>query len=311
MRKIVALVLVLVLIPCIALADLTVYFLDVGQGDCAIIECDGKAMIIDGGLPGKSDHVYDFFTKHLAYEELLYMVATHPDNDHIGGLPGALNAAKKLNKTFKYIYSPVKEYDSVRFDDLRNAAKEQHLKIQIPYDEQTYELGHATVRFYNCGREKKNVVRRVIDRVKEWFLRDNPEEDQENNNMSLVVKITYGETAFLFTGDIEADAESSLINSSYDLHADVLKIPHHGSVKSSSSAFLEKVSPKYAVISCGEGNKFKHPDQRALDDIRRQDSEIKLYRTDLQGRITFRSDGHTITVNTERTAQSDLFTAPK
>lgn len=190
-------------------------------------------------------------------------------------------------------------------------ADEQRIKIKTPYDDQEFELGGATVRFYNCGREKKNLMRRTIDWFKEWFNRDDPEEDQENNNMSLVVKITYGETSFLFTGDIEVDAESSLIKSSYDLHADVLKVPHHGSARSSSQAFLEKVSPKYAVISCGAGNKYKHPDQEALDDLRRLNSGIKLYRTDLQGMITVKSDGHTITFNTERKAQSDLFTAPK
>lgn len=312
MKKLFILILCVLLIPCAALAELTVYFLDVGQGDCAIIECDGEAMIIDGGLPGQSSKVYSFIeSKSAIFTSFEFMIATHPDNDHIGGLPAAIQAAaKNLKKKVNTIYSPVKEHDSPRFADLQKLADENHAKIKIPYDKDTINLGKAKVTFYNCSHEKKNVVRSAFDWVKSRFRRDDPEEDKENNDMSLVVKIVYGDTSFLFTGDIETDAESRLLSNGIDLNADVLKIAHHGSSSSSSSSFLEKVNPKYAVISCGKGNRYKHPHQQTLDELKNR--SIDLYRTDLQGMITCHSDGHHVTFETEKKANSSLlFTSPE
>lgn len=307
MKKLFILILCVLLIPCAALAELTVYFLDVGQGDCAIIECDGEAMIIDGGLPGQSSKVYSFI-KDFPSKRFLYMVATHPDNDHIGGLPGALNAFKDSGIKLEKIFSPVTEHDSPRFLDLKNHAEKNGLKIKIPYDNQKYYLGNAEVTFYNCNHKKKNVVRSAVDWVKSHLKRDDPEEDKENNDMSLVVKIVYGDTSFLFTGDIETDAENRLISDGIDLNVDVLKVAHHGSKTSSSHSFLEKVNPKYAVISCGKSNRFHHPHQQTLDELQ----NIKLYRTDLQGMITCHSDGHNITFETEKTVSSNLlFISPE
>ena len=312
MRRFLALFLCVLLFPCFAFAELTVYFLDVGQGDSAIIVCDGEAMIIDGGLRGYSDYLFSFIVNSLQINRFDYMVATHPDNDHIGGLTGVLEAAKKINKKIKYIYSPIKLADSEegppRFKELTNRANEYGAKIKIPHDKDKESLGDATVTFYNCD-QKKRITRVAVDWFKSLFNKDEPEENKENNDMSLVVKITYGETSFLFTGDIEKDAEGRLISSGVDLSADVLKVAHHGSSSSSSIDFLEKVNPKYAVISCGAGNGYRHPEQVTLDEFKQKN--IDLYRTDLQGIITCRSDGHSITFETEKTAHSDLFKAPE
>ena len=309
MKKTILLILCILFIPFIALADFTVYFLDVGQGDCAIIECDGDAMIIDAGLPRQSSKVYSFIKNDLRYSQFLYVVATHPDNDHIGGLPAVFNAVKESQKKIKYVFSPIKELDTPRFVDLKNKAEENHLKIKIPYDEEVYDLGSAKVTFYNCGMEKKSIVHATTDWFKSIFNRDDPEENEDNNNMSLVVKIKYGETVFLFTGDIETEAEEDLLNSGIDLKADVIKVAHHGSTSSSSIDFLSAVNPKYAVISCGTGNRYGHPEQRTLDELKYRN--IELYRTDLQSTITCRSDGHSVTFEPKKTAQSDLFTAPE
>lgn len=308
MRKIIALVIFFFLIPHAALADLTVYFLDVGQGDCAIIECDGDAMIIDGGLPGQSSKVYSFI-KNLKFRQFLYMVATHPDNDHIGGLSAVLKFAKEIKKPVKYLYSPIKEYDSPRFADLKEKAKENKLKITIPeYNSiHQYYLGSAEVIFYNGNYQKKKIVHSAVDWFKTIFKRDVPEEIKENNDMSLVVKIIYKETSFLFTGDIETEAEERLKASGIDLSADVLKVAHHGSNNSTSYDFLSEVNPQYAIISCGQGNSYGHPNQETLDKLK----DIELYRTDLQGNIICRSDGYTITFETEKKASSDLFVAPE
>ena len=285
-------------------ADLTVYFLDVGQGDSAIIVCDDEAMIIDGGLPGQSSKIHSFLEKH-HINRLLYVVATHPDQDHIGGLPAALQQVK-----VQYIFSPVKKYDSDRFDDLLRYAENQRLKIKVP-DKKVYYLGEATITFYNCERERKNFVQSLRDKVSSILNRNEPEENHENNDISLVVRIDYGNVAFLFTGDIEKDAEQRLLedskveDSEVDLKADVIKISHHGSDSSSSRAFLQKVNPTYAVISCGESNKFGHPSATTLKSLLEMD--IKLFRTDMQGDITFSSDGETITFSTEKQAQGNLY----
>ena len=309
MRKIIVFIIVLLLIPFTAIADLTVYFLDVGQGDCAIIECDGEVMIIDGGLPGQPDKLFNFIDKDLRYDRIAYMVATHPDNDHIGGLPDVFEAAKKAGKKVMHLYSPVKDYDSPEFLALEKKANENNVRIKVPYDDQKEYLGSATIIFYNCGHERKGVVRSATGWFKSLFIRDEPEEIKENNDMSLVVKLVYKDTSFLFTGDIEKDAEARLISSNIELKSDVIKIAHHGSNSSSSFDFLDKVNPKYAIISCGEGNRYGHPHQETLDELKLQN--VELYRTDLQGKITCRSDGHSITFETEKRKKSDVFSAPQ
>ena len=307
MRKLISgLLLVFLLIPCIALADLTVYFLDVGQGDCAIIECDGEVMIIDGGLKGKSDKIHTVIDeKH--FTRFKYMVATHPDNDHIGGLPAVLESA-----SVEYIFSPVKDDDAPRFQTLKQKASEKKNKIVIPYNnnDREYSLGGATVIFYNSEREKKSVARSIGDWFGNIFANDEPNEDKENNDISLVVKIIYGETSFLFTGDIEKDAEKRLLEADIDLSADVLKVAHHGSDTSSTDAFLSSVNPQYAVISCGKG--YGHPKQDTLTKLRKLADLKSLYRTDLQGDITCHSDGKNISFDEpKKKTQEDLFKAPQ
>ena len=305
MKRFVTLLICFILLPCFAFADLEVYFLDVGQGDSAIIVCDGEAMIIDGGLPGQSSKIYAYIHDTLHLERILYMVATHPDNDHIGGLPAVFQAAKKVTKLF----SPVDEDESPFFQTLVESAKKTTIKI--PYDRNEESLGRATITFYNSGRKKKGIVRYIWNMITSIIRRDDPEENKENNDISLVVKIVYGETSFLFTGDIEKDAEERLINSpDVDLKADVLKVAHHGSNTSNSPEFLAKVNPKYAVISCGKGNRYGHPNQETLDELSHQNIE-ELYRTDLQGTIICRSDGHSIQFETEKTAQSNVYKAPE
>lgn len=316
MRKLISgLLLVFLLIPCIALADLTVYFLDVGQGDSAIVVCDGEAMIIDGGMPRKSgkiqsvsNKIYAYIKDELHLKQLKYVIATHPDNDHIGGLPAAMQAVDSVYR----VYSPVTEYDSDRFRDLENMAKNKGVKLKRPYDEETMSLGNATITFFNCDA-KQNIVKRVGKGILSLFSSDEPEENEDNNNISLVVRIEYGETSFLFTGDIEKDAEARLIGNRQIQPVNVLKVAHHGSDSSSTQGFLDAVfdgvEKRYAVISCGENKKFNHPTEKTLKALKGMD--VELYRTDLQGDIICTSDGKSITFKTESKAQTDVFMAPK
>lgn len=306
MKRLILFVVCAVLVPYIAFADLTIYFLDVGQGDSIIIECDGEAMIIDGGLKGQSDKIHAFIEKK-NLTRFKYVVATHPDNDHVGGLPAVFSAA-----SVDYVFSPVKDDDAPRFQTFKQAAKDKKNKIVVPYNnnDRDYSLGNAKVIFFNSEKEKKSVARTIGNWFGNIFANDEPNENKENNDISLVVKIIYGETSFLFTGDIEKDAEKRLINEGIDLQADVLKVAHHGSETSSTDDFLNRVNPQYAIISCGKG--YGHPKQETLTKLSKLSGLKALYRTDLQGDITCHSDGKTITFDEpERNTQQDVFKAPQ
>ena len=247
--------------------EMDVHFLDVGQGDAAIIVCDGECMIIDGGPPHASQYIYWYISEKLDIPEVKYMIATHPHEDHIGGLSAALNAA-----IIDVILSPVLEWDSRQFSSMMKYADMQGTPLMIPEEGDIYQLGGATVAILSCWTDA-------------W----------DTNCMSIVCRIDYDDVSFLFTGDAEDMLEYMMIDSGYDLTADVLKVAHHGSSTSSTEEFIQTVQPKYAVISCGEDNQYGHPRPEVLDRL----GAAEIYRTDLDGTIIMRSDGDTITVETE------------
>jgi len=265
----------LIYVPASAFTGLTVTFLDVGQGAGAIIQCDGEVMMYDGGGSSSSSLVYSYLRKTLGIEHIDVMVASHPHEDHIGGLSGALNAC-----SVGTIYSPVTEYDSKQFSSLLKYAGKQGLSLTIPSAGDTFTIGSATATFLSPAKAYENV-----------------------NDLSLVVRIVYGETSFLFTGDAEWDAEHDMVASGADLSATVLSVGHHGSNTSSSYVFLREVMPQYAVISVGKGNSYGHPTENVLSRLR--DAGAQVYRTDLQGTITCTSDGHTVSFETEKSTIAD------
>jgi len=249
----------------------TVYFIDVGQADAALIVCDGATMLIDGGNAADSSLMYSFLHSHeIAY--LDYIIATHAHEDHVGGLSGALNYA-----TVGVALSPVKEYDSRAFNSFVKYLNEQDVPITIPSPGDTFKLGSADVS--------------IIGPVKEY---------SDINNTSIVLKITYGATSFLFTGDAERTSELDILETGTDLSSMVLKVAHHGSDSSTIYPFLREVMPQYAVISCGQGNSYGHPNEDMLSRLR--DADVHLYRTDMQGTITCTSDGESVCFIVERNA---------
>ena len=252
-----------------ACADIEIHYLNVGQGDCAVALCDGKAMIIDGGRSGQSRFVYSYLRSALGLDALEYMVATHPDSDHIGGLSAALNAC-----TVGAIYSSVENDDTKAFQSFLKYAARQGLSPIIPQAGDTCALGGAEIAF--------------IAPLTAYA---------DDNNGSIVLKITYGRVSFLFTGDIEAAAEADILQSGTDVRAAVLKIAHHGSDTSSTDAFLKAVQPQYAIISVGD-NAYGHPSAQVLD--RLQANGITVYRTDANGTIICRSDGESISFSVEK-----------
>lgn len=282
-KKIITIILGLfLLIAGRAAADMEVHFLDVGQGDCAILIADGDAMIIDGGPGSHSRKVYTYIQDMLELESIRYMVATHPHEDHVGGLVAAMNAAP-----VEAILTPVLESDLTQFQDLMTYAEMSGTQVIIPQEGDQFALGNA--------------VFTVLARWPEaWTV----------NDLSLVIRVDYGETSFLFTGDAESYLEYVLIDSGNDLQSDVLKVAHHGSETSSTAEFLEAVRPEYAVISCGKLNTYQHPRQDTL--LKLDGIGATIFRTDLQGDIIFHTDGRTITIETEKeTRYENILLAPE
>lgn len=251
-------------------SQFAVHFIDVGQADAALVECDGETMMIDGGNAADSNLIAAYLKKQ-DVTELNYVVCSHAHEDHVGGLSGALSVAKADN-----IYAPKTEANSKAYKNFKKKAEEQNVEIKHPNAGDEIQLGSSTVEFLG-----------PID-----------ENGKDLNSTSIVLKITYGNTSFLFTGDAEKDEEEEILNSGADLKSTVLKVGHHGSSTSTSYPFLREVMPQYAVISVEKGNSYGHPHEETLSKL--SDAGVEVYRTDENGDIIMTSDGNTVSVTTSK-----------
>lgn len=250
---------------------LQLHFIDVGQADAILVTCDGKSMLVDGGNVEDSDLIYTYLKKH-SISHLDYVVCTHAHEDHVGGLSGALTAA-----TASKVFAPVTDYDTKAFRNFVAKANERGCSVEIPTTGSSFALGEATVT--------------VVGPIKQY---------DETNDTSIVLRIVYGETSFLLTGDMESAAETDLLDAGVELRSTLLKLGHHGSRTSTSYRFLREVAPSYGVISVGTDNSYGHPNDEVLSRLR--DADVTLYRTDLQGDIVCTSDGKALTFTTGKGA---------
>ena len=251
--------------------ELRVSFIDVGQGDSEFIELpNGETMLIDAGTNETGKNVVDYI-KSLGYTSIDYVVGTHPHEDHIGGLDDVI-------KTFDIgsIYMPKVTADTKTFEDVLDAAESKNLMI-------------------NTAKSGVSIMNTEDLSIK--FLAPTLDSYENTNDYSAVVKVVYGETSYLFTGDAEEFSENLITD---DVNADVLKVGHHGSSTSTSTEFLKKVSPSSAVISCGKDNSYGHPHSETLQKL--ADMGTAVYRTDELGTIVSVSDGKTINFDTNNTA---------
>ncbi len=265
MKRIIALL--LIFLPISAFADLQVHFLDVGQGDCTIILCDGESMVIDGGPAGSSQFVYSYVKNTLGLQHMDVMISTHPHLDHVYGLSSVLNAVP-----VDLILTPVLEWDSKAFNSMLKYADLQGTQVTVPGEGDTLKLGNAIVTILHCWPEAIEYGR--------------------TNDASIVTRIDYGETSFIITGDAEDWSEYMMIDAGMNLKANVLRVAHHGSSTGSILEFLQAVRPEYAIISVGRDNGYGHPDQEVLE--RLDEIGAKVLRTDELGTIVFQSDGTTL-----------------
>ncbi|MDB2152562.1 ComEC/Rec2 family competence protein [Clostridium butyricum] len=243
-----------------------VHYINVDQGDAILIQVNNKNLLIDSGPKSHKKQLVKFLTD-LNISKLDYVIATHPHEDHIGNMNTVLNSYKVQSFYAPKVYSYTKS-----FEQMIDSLKSNNLKINpIKRGCNTINLGFQT-----------NV---------EVFSPINDTYDNENN-YSPVIKISFGNNSFLFTGDAEKEIEDKLILLNDDLKADILKVSHHGSSSSTSDAFLNRVSPKYAVISVGKNNIYDHPNDTIISKLNTYN--INILRTDIQNNITLISDGTNI-----------------
>lgn len=244
-------------------SGMEITFLDVGEGDAALLIADGEAMLVDGGPPECSDFIYSYL-KNRGIRSLKYIVCTHPHSDHVGGLAGALEFAQA-----ERAFCCVDQYDTRSFEAFRSRLSDMGVVLEVPKPGDVLALGEAEITVIGPEREHEDL-----------------------NDMSLVLRVDYGRTSVLLTGDAGYEAELDMMESQFSLRADILKVGHHGSGSSSYYYFLRAVSPAYAVISTGEGNEHGHPSEKVIGKLEELGAEI--FRTDTDGTVTFVSDGKTV-----------------
>lgn len=258
-------------------STLAVHYIDVGQADCALIECGGAFVLIDGGNWDDGQKVISYL-QSCGVEELEAVICTHAHEDHVGGLPAVLAVYPTAQ-----VYAPTKTYSSNVFDDFLYYVDQQGLEVTIPTPGTRFAL-------YGDGQLGGAEIT-ILGPVKSYA---------ETNDTSIVTRVEFYNHTFLFTGDMEVAAENDMLDywdDAQEWDVDVLKVGHHGSTTSSGYRFVYETDPEYAIISVGKDNSYGHPHDEIID--RYNDAGVPMFRTDELGTILIVSDGHELTVTWE------------
>ena len=247
---------------------LDITYLDVGQADSILIQNEGHNMLIDAGNNEDGPLLVQYF-KEQNITKFDYLITTHPHEDHIGGMDDIIN-----NFDIEKIYMPDITTTTKTFLDVLEAIEKKNMTYDVPNINQNFTLGNTLFQVIYTGNDKKNL-----------------------NNSSIILKATFKNTSYLFTGDATSEVEKKILNK--DIQATVLKVGHHGSKYSTTTDFLNKVNPKYAIISVGKNNSYNHPNQVTINKLEKKN--IEIHRTDQEGSIFLKSDGKTINITSKKT----------
>lgn len=244
--------------------SMEVHFLDVEQGLSIVVQFGEEVLVYDGGDRDTSSFVVSYI-EDLGITEIDYMISSHYDSDHLAGLIGCLNAFEVKN-----VIGSNYEHNSKLYTSFMDAVKDEGVKMQYPEVGTKYAFGDAEITILAPA-----------------------EIGNDSNANSVVIKLSYGESDFIFTGDADYGSEREMVASGIKLDCEVLSLAHHGSSSGNSSLFLEKTTPEVAVISCGKGNSYGHPHVEVVEIL--EAMEIEVFRSDVQGTVIAYTDGKTIT----------------
>lgn len=249
-------------------SDLSIHYIDVGQADSILIKNNEFSMLIDAGNNEDGPLLIDYL-EELNINKLDYVVGTHPHEDHIGGLDDIIN-----NIEVKEVLLPEAMTTTKTFEDVLDAIESNELEITVPTIGEKFTLGETNFEVIYTGTGEKDL-----------------------NEASLILKMNFGNHSYLFTGDTTEEVEKTILDKNIDI--DVLKVAHHGSRYSSCTEFLNLATPKYAIISAGEGNSYGHPEIETINRLKNHTENI--YITKDLGTIVLTSDGTNIKINNIKT----------
>ncbi|MCL2359519.1 MAG: MBL fold metallo-hydrolase [Nitrososphaerota archaeon] len=252
---------------------LDVIVFDVGQADCILLKTDDHAMLIDAGNINQDKLVLGYLAEY-EITELDYLVATHPHADHIGSMASVIMAMDRIDT----VIMPNKAHTTKTYENLMAAIEEKDIPMTIPTPGDIFQLGNANIEVVAPNSASYN---------------------DDINEYSIVLRVEFGDTSFLFTGDAGTTSENEQLSAGFSLKTDVLKVGHHGSRTSCTQKYLDAVAPNYAVICCGINNPYGHPHPDTMTRLTGTDAQI--YRTDQNGTITFTTNGTTITISATQT----------
>lgn len=258
-------------LPAVNPNTLTIHYIDVGQGDCELIQFDNKNMLIDAGPADAADKVISYLKKYKV-TELDYLIETHPHEDHIGGMSLVLKNFNVKNFIAPKLYN---NSTTAAYKQLLQNIREKSISIFSPAPGYFIKLSSKM----QCE---------VLAPGNTYY--------EDLNNYSIVIKLMYNNCKFLFMGDAQSESENQMLLQNFDLSCNVIKVGHHGSKTASSANFLKETGPNIAIISCDKENDFGHPHKVVLE--RYKALGCKVYRTDLNGDIVLTADGTTIKVYT-------------